>query len=144
MEKYAFITFLAEFAFIAAHALALAAHAVTVSIAIGHFALIVAQGALFTLPTGITNTFTVNVLAMLGAQHWANALAAVVATKAGIALTMAQQALSIAGATVRAILCHILGNGGVEGDLLRVTIVIVQRDEPVTGLHVTCNFACYR
>lgn len=82
------INFLAEFAFVATHALALAAHAVTVSIAVGHFALIVPQRALFTLPTGITNTFAVNIFAMLRAQHWANALAAVVATKAGIALTM--------------------------------------------------------
>lgn len=49
---------------------------------------------------------------------------------------MTQQALSVTGATVRAVLCHVLGNSRVERQLLHIPIVVVQRDEPMSRLHV--------
>lgn len=63
-------------------------------------------------------------------------LATIIATETGIALTMAEQTLSVARAAVRTVLRHVLGNARLEGDLLLITIIIVQRYEPMTGLHV--------
>lgn len=136
-------TFFTEFSLVAAHALALATDAVPMAIAIGHLALVVTQRTLLALPAGITDAFTIDVLAMLGAEDGADAFAAIITTESRIALAMTQQALSIARATVRAVLCHVLSNGRIECQLLHVTIVVVQRDEPVTRLHVASYLTRY-
>lgn len=114
-----------------------------VAIAVGHLALVVAQRALLALPAGIADAFAVDVLAVLGTEHRADAFAAIIATEAGIALAMTQQALSIARAAVRAVLRHVLCNGRVEGQLLHVPVVVVQRHEPMTRLHVAGYLARY-
>lgn len=80
---------------------------------------------------------------MLGAEDGADAFAAIITTESRIALAMTQQALSIARATVRAVLGHVLSNGRIECQLLHVTIVVVQRDEPVTRLHVASYLTRY-
>lgn len=67
------LTIFAEFALITAHALTFAAHAVTVSIAVGHLAFVVTQRALFALPAGIALTFAVDVFTALRAQNRTNA-----------------------------------------------------------------------
>lgn len=71
-------------------------------------------------------------------------LAAVVAAKTRITFTMADLALSISAASIRAILCHILGHRRVEGQLLAIAIVVINRHEPVTRLHVLGHFAANR
>lgn len=136
-------TFFTEFAFVAAHALALATDAVAMAIAVGHLALVVAQRALLALPAGVADALAIDVLAVLGTEHRTDAFAAIIATETGIALAMSQQALSIARAAVRAVLRHVLGNGRIEGQLLHVPVVVVQRDEPMTRLHVAGYLARY-
>lgn len=83
-------TFFAKFALVAAHALAFATNAMPMPIAVGHLALVVAQRALLALPARIANAFAIDVLAMLRAQHRADALTAIVASEARIALAMSQ------------------------------------------------------
>jgi len=137
-------TFFAEFAFVAAHALAFSTDTVAVPTAVGHLALVVAQRALLALPARVTDALSVGVLAMLGAQYGAHALAAVVAPEAGVALAVTQQALTVAGAAVGTVLGHVLGYGRVEGQLLHVPVVVVKRDEPVPRLHIACHLPSYR
>lgn len=112
-------------------------------VAIGHLALVVAQRALLALPARIANAFAIDVLAMLGAQHGADALTAVVASEAGITLAVSQQALAIAGAPIRAVLRHIFRYGCIESQLLHIPIVVVERDEPVPRLHIAGHLASY-
>lgn len=49
---------------------------------------------------------------------------------------MAEQALAVARASVRAVLGHVLGDSRIECQLLFVTVIVVDGDEPVAGLHV--------
>lgn len=53
-------------------------------------------------------------------------LATIIAAKAGVALAMAEQTLSISGASIRAVLGHVLGDARLEGDLLLVAVIVVQ------------------
>lgn len=63
-------------------------------------------------------------------------LTAVFAAESWIALAMAEQTLAVARTPVRTVLRHVLGDGRLERDLLLVAVVVVQRHEPVAGLHV--------
>jgi len=114
------------------------------AIAVGHLALVVPQGALLALPSRVADALPVGVFAVLGAQHGAHALAAVVAPEAWVALAVPQQALSVAGAAVGAVLGHFLGHGRVEGQLLHVPVVVVERYEPVPRFHVARHLPGYR
>lgn len=71
-------------------------------------------------------------------------LTAVIATEARIALAVSGHALAITRASVRAVLGHVLGHRCVEGQLLLVTVVVVDREEPVAGLHVFRHFPTHR
>lgn len=98
----------------------------TMAITVGHLALVVTEGALLALPARIANALAINVLSVLRAEHWTYTLTAIVASKPGIALAMAQQALAIAGASVRTVLRHVLSYGRIEGQLLHIPIVVVE------------------
>lgn len=67
------ITFGTEFSFKTEGAIAFSVRAITVTIAIGHFAFIVPQITLFSFPSRIALTLAVNVFASLTAQYWTNA-----------------------------------------------------------------------
>lgn len=137
------------------------------AVAVRNLALVVPQRALLALPARVALALAVDVFAALRAQHRTDAckvgnvrfkkkwikggaqnvkltLAAVVASVAGIALTVAEQALAVAGAPVRAVLGHVFCDRTVKGDLLRVTVVVVDRQEPVAGLHVAGHLSAHR
>lgn len=83
------------------------------------------------------STFATIVVALL-------TLAAIVASEAGIALAMSHQAFSFSAAAVRAIVGHVVGNGGHERDFLGVSVVVVQRQEPLALFHVIRSFLLHR
>lgn len=72
----------------------------------------------------------------MAAEDWTNALAAVLAPEAGDALAVAKQTFTLSTATVRAIVRHIFGYHGDKRHLLGVSVVVVQREEPMTRLHI--------
>lgn len=69
---------------------------------------------------------------------------AVVAAKSWIALAMAEQTLSVARTSIGTVLRHVLGDTSLKGDLLFIAIVVVQRNEPVAGLHVSGHISTNR
>lgn len=68
------LTFGTEFPFETERANAFSVRTVTVTVAIGHLALVVSQIAFLAFPPGIALAFAVDVLASLTAQHRANTL----------------------------------------------------------------------
>lgn len=120
------VDFFAEFPLVAAHTLALATDAMTMTITISHLALIVTKGALLALPARITNALAIDVLSVLRAEHRTYAFTAIITTESGITLAMTQQTLSIARASVRTVLRHVLGYGCIEGQLLHIPIIVVE------------------
>lgn len=62
-----------EFSLVTPHTRAFSIDAVTVTVAVGDFAFVVAQGALFAFPSRVTLTLPVDVFASLAAEDWANA-----------------------------------------------------------------------
>lgn len=71
-------------------------------------------------------------------------LAAVIAAESRIAFAVASNTLAIAGAPIRAVLCHVLSDGCVKGQLLLVAVIVVDREEPVTWFHVFRYLATHR
>lgn len=138
------VHFFAVFSLVSSHARALSTDAVPVAIAVRNLALVMPQRALLALPAGIALALAVDVFAALRTEHRTYTFAAVIASVAGIALAVPQQALTIAGATVRAVLGHVFRNEGIERYLLGVAVVVVDRQEPVAGLHVAGHFAAHR
>lgn len=138
------VGFLAEATLEAPRARTFAAHAVTVSIAIGNLAFVVRQLTFLALPAGIAVTFAVCVVASLVAQHGADALVARVAAEARVALTVTADAVSVSVAAVGTVSHHFSGDRREERDLLIVTVVVVERYEPEAGLHEARNVAMDR
>lgn len=75
-------------------------------------------------------------LTSLTAENRADALAAILAAEAGVALAVTQETLALAAATVRTVVRHVLGDHSDERDFVRIPIVVVKREEPVSRLHV--------
>lgn len=71
-------------------------------------------------------------------------LIAVVAAETGIALAVSGDTLAVVGASVRAILGHVLGDSRVEGQLLLIPVIVVDREEPVTRFHVLGYLTTHR
>ena len=79
-------------------------------------------------------------LTALTAEDRAHALAAIFATETGITLAVTQQAFTLTATAVWTIVRHVFGDHCYERDFLRITIVVVQRKEPVARLHVVRHF----
>lgn len=71
-------------------------------------------------------------------------LTAVIPAESRIALAMPGHTLAVVGATVGAILGHVLCDSCVEGELLLIPVVVVHREEPVPGLHILGYIAANR
>ena len=155
-------TNIAEFAFVAASAEAFAAGTFSVAGTVGHFAFVVFQTALAPFPSGIALALAVDVVATAAAQHRANTfcvklkliitcslsnhdnhwrltVAAVVSAESGFALASTQDAFAVAVASARATQGHVASLRNETGRLLRVSVVVVKRNEPVAGVHVLQN-----
>lgn len=59
---------------------------------------------------------------------------AVVSAEPGVALTVAHETLALAAAAARTVLRHVFRHRGLEADFLSVAVVVVQRQEPMSGL----------
>lgn len=79
-------------------------------------------------------------LTTLAAEDGAHALAAVLATETRVTLTMSEQTFPLPATPVRTIMRHVLRDNGYERHLLRITVVVVQRKEPMARLHVVRHF----
>ena len=79
-------------------------------------------------------------LTTLTAEDRAHALAAIFATETGITLAVTQQTFTLPATPVWTIVRHVFGDHGYERDLLRITVVVVQRKKPMTWLHVVRHF----
>ena len=153
-------TNIAEFAFVAASAEAFAAGTFSVAGTVGHFAFVVFQTALAPFPSWIALALAVDVVATAAAQHRANTfcvklkliitcslsdnhwrltVAAVVSAESGFALASTQDAFAVAVASARATQGHVASLRNETGRLLRVSVVVVKRNEPVAGFHVLQN-----
>lgn len=138
------IDFLAKASFESACTRAFAADAMSMTVAVRHFTLVVRQLAFLSFPSGIAVTFAISVIASLIAQHRTDALVTRVSAEASITLTVAANAISVSITSVRAVSHHFAGNRRIERHFLVVTVVIVERNEPKTGFHKSCNITVNR
>lgn len=61
-------------------------------------------------------------------------LAAVLSSEAGVALTVAHETLAFAAAAAGTVLGHVFRHRRLKADFLSVAVIVVQRQEPVSGL----------
>lgn len=135
---------IAEFTLEAASAQAFTTRTFSVARTIRYFTFIVFQTAFTAFPSWIALTLAVDVVTTTTAEYWTNTFTAIVPAETGFALASAQDAFAIAVTSSWAAESHVTGQRDETGGLLRISIIVVKRNEPMARFHVMQYFLLYQ
>lgn len=133
------LTELAELSVVSSGALALPGDAGPVVVAVRDLALVVPDAALGPLPAWVAAAASLLVLSVVAAQHRAGALGAVWAGVARAALTGPEDTLPVSRTSPGTSSVQLSAEVSGELQALSSSSVIVEREEPVTGVEVVVD-----